>query len=274
MTIGNTHRLAGLASRGVIVSLLLLLSGIAPVRGDDAPLRFQSIEDALERSQADRQVTVVYFTATWCGWCAQMEQVTFRDPEVVKLGEAYNWARVDVDESQDVAGLFGVRGVPAVALLNADGELLKMLNGYQGPAPMSELLRAHRDAAEAPGELRRRIEQADDLEQRLEGDEVESAVLDAVTMLASGEAAADGRAARSILELDQRAWPALALALEDERLAVRAAAHELLRESTGHDLAYDAFADPPKRNAQAQAWRDWAASHTEEAKTNESEHRE
>ncbi len=54
--------------------------------------------------------------------------------------------------------------------------------------------------------------------------------------------------------------PALILLLEDDDDAVRLSAGAALRELTGHDTGYRAFAPPAERARQAAEWRAWWAS--------------
>lgn len=67
------------------------------------------------------------FGATWCGPCKQL------DLELVKLGgewgEKVRLARVDVDESPNLAMKFGVMGVPTLILFMA-GQAKQRLTGY------------------------------------------------------------------------------------------------------------------------------------------------
>jgi len=68
------------------------------------------------------------FGATWCMPCKQLE------PELAKLGVEWagkvRLAKVDVDESPDLAMKFGVMGVPTMILF-VGGEAKQRLSGYQ-----------------------------------------------------------------------------------------------------------------------------------------------
>ncbi len=54
--------------------------------------------------------------------------------------------------------------------------------------------------------------------------------------------------------------PALILLLDDDDDAVRLSAGAALRDLTGHDTGYRAFAPPEERGRQAEAWRTWWAA--------------
>ncbi len=63
-------------------------------------------------------VTVIYFTATWCGACRRLDmdilQATFG---------AANWLKCDVDQNNYTAGFCGIRAIPAFLVVR-DGKIL------------------------------------------------------------------------------------------------------------------------------------------------------
>lgn len=85
--------------------------------------------DSLESAVDTDGPVLVDFHAEWCGPCKQMEPVLAAiaentDASVVK---------VDVDQHQQLAAQFQVRGVPTLVIYN-DGEQVDRLVGYQ-PEP-------------------------------------------------------------------------------------------------------------------------------------------
>lgn len=73
---------------------------------------------------------LVDFSATWCGPCKAMA------PVVDTLAEEYQGTltvgKLDVDESQNTAMKYDVRGVPTLGVFR-NGELVDRLVGYPGP---------------------------------------------------------------------------------------------------------------------------------------------
>ena len=114
---------------------------------------------------------LVDFWATWCEPCKIL------GPMLEKLAAEYNGAfrlaKVDVDKSQQLAGMFGIRSIPTVMLVK-DGQIL---DGFAGALPegqLREFLNRHvqpldgavvegdapAEAPESPEEAINRIQQA------------------------------------------------------------------------------------------------------------------
>ena len=88
---------------------------------------------ALDDVIDDRDVVLVDFYADWCGPCQMLEPIV----ETLAAETDATVAKVDVDANQQLAGSYGVRGVPTLVLF-ADGEQVEEVVG----APAEEELRA------------------------------------------------------------------------------------------------------------------------------------
>lgn len=95
------------------------------------------IESADHLSQVvdEHDVVLVDFFATWCGPCQMLE------PVLETLAEETDAviAKVDVDQLQQLAAHYGVRGVPTI-LLFADGQQVEQHVGVLPEAQMRQLI--------------------------------------------------------------------------------------------------------------------------------------
>ena len=81
-------------------------------------------KDHLDDVIAEHDVVLVDFFAEWCGPCKMLEPVL---DDLAGTTDA-TIAKVDVDQHPQLAGAFGVRGVPTLILF-ADGEQVEQHTG-------------------------------------------------------------------------------------------------------------------------------------------------
>jgi len=94
--------------------------------------------DDLSETVEDNDVVLVDFYADWCGPCKMLE------PTVQELAAETDAAvaKVDVDQNQQLAGQYGVQGVPML-LLFADGEPVEKMVGVQSKDDLAGLIDAY-----------------------------------------------------------------------------------------------------------------------------------
>lgn len=125
----------------------LLLVAVVTVA---APLRAEGTLDWRSWSAAEfaaaksqNKLVLLDLKAVWCHWCHVMHDVTYRDPQVVKLlKEHFVVIRVDQDANPDLSSRYGDWGWPATILFTSDGGELAKIRGYRDPEQMAAILTA------------------------------------------------------------------------------------------------------------------------------------
>lgn len=138
-------------SRRLLPALLVVLfmgharlgvSAEPPARIDWQPWS----DRAFERAKAENKLVLLDLGAGWCHWCHVMDEVTYRDAEVVRLlGQGYIALRVDQDSRPDLANRYEDYGWPATIVFKGDGTELAKRRGYLPPKMMSSMLQAFID---------------------------------------------------------------------------------------------------------------------------------
>ena len=94
-------------------------------------------EEALQKARAEGKQIFVDVYTSWCGPCKMMA------PAVEKLAEEYEGraviGKLDVEESMDIAGRYGVMNVPTLILFK-DGRAVERKVGLQSASDLRKLL--------------------------------------------------------------------------------------------------------------------------------------
>src|SRR4051794_2013775 len=100
-------------------------------------------DDLFARAKREHKFVYLDLEAVWCHWCHVMDDITFRDPDVVRLmSERYIAVKVDQDARPDLSNRYEDYGWPATVVFNADGGEIVKRRGYIPPGPMARMLQA------------------------------------------------------------------------------------------------------------------------------------
>ena len=83
----------------------------------------------------DKKMKVLRFTATWCQPCKMLAK-TLEDVDTLIPIEV-----IDIDENQELATQYGIRGVPTLVMIDGDVEV-KRVSGMLMKNQLSEWLGA------------------------------------------------------------------------------------------------------------------------------------
>lgn len=249
----------------VVVATSIVAHPAAAEEQQPDRIAFQGMVQAFANGVANEKVTVLVFGAEWCGACKKLERSVLTDPEVRRAGKAMSWAKIDIDKDPLSAAMFGVRAVPTIVFLNVKGEPLYTQGGLVSAQRLTGLLKQYADKATQPGTARGRHEQLMELienaDKIAEGDDVPADTVEQIlSLIAVPNPIGLEETRHRLIAMGPGAWRALVEALEHRKLAVRAAAYDVLKETTRKVIAYDPFLSAENRAEQVKAWRRWLDS--------------
>lgn len=111
------------------------------------------VEETLKEAQNKKKPVIIDFYATWCTPCRELEEVTFHQPDVVRLAEKdFTMVKVDVTKGgnayhEELLKRYGVKGVPTIVFLDGDGKERTDLRLVDYLPPDKFLIRMHDIAA-------------------------------------------------------------------------------------------------------------------------------
>ena len=127
----------------LLASLLFVAPNMLPAQQQPA-LHWVPWSDAVfAQARQQHKFVLLDLEAVWCHWCHVMDDVTYKDPAVIRLLNAkYILIKVDQDARPDISNRYQDYGWPATVVFNANaGEIVKR-QGYIPPRPMASMLQA------------------------------------------------------------------------------------------------------------------------------------
>jgi len=165
-----------------------LAAGETP--GTDEPVAAQltwrrSYKQAAEEARQRRRPILVKITATWCGPCRQMHQLTYTDERVRRrLRRDFVLLELDADEQSELVADFRVEAYPTTLVVSPELKVVKRLTGFQSAGDLVSALELVR------------VKQSPDMDQ----DEEETDAVSALRVANARQLAFDGFCLASLLD--------------------------------------------------------------------------
>ena len=123
--------------------LLPALLATVAIFGAHSPafaIEFHETIDAARKASEQDLPVVLSFGAPWCGWCRKMTSETFSDKRVEEISTKFLWVKVNIDEQEELAARYKVRGIPVTAVVDANDRLLASRAGFLSPEKLVDFL--------------------------------------------------------------------------------------------------------------------------------------
>ncbi|MEO1717329.1 MAG: thioredoxin family protein, partial [Planctomycetota bacterium] len=133
----------------VIAVFLLALVVPAGALAEPGVFSKRGLQNDRALAKARDRLHIVYATAAWCGPCQRMKQETWVNPLVEAwIGEHAVMTAVDIDEYPKFREQNGIRGIPALILMDGTTEVARF-SGYKTAAETLSWLERNRRRAES-----------------------------------------------------------------------------------------------------------------------------
>lgn len=145
---------AGLLTLLLVTVLSCFSSGVQAQVEHAGPVKWMSIQEAVEKSKKEKRLIFIDVYTDWCGWCKVMDKNTFSVPEVAKILNEKFWpVKLNAEQREDImfrgttykfraygnggshefaAALLNDKlSYPTVVFLDEDFGMIQPLPGYQ-----------------------------------------------------------------------------------------------------------------------------------------------
>lgn len=116
-------------------------------------VQWQGFDAGLQDAARRNKYTFISMYTDWCGYCRKLDQVTFRDKQVIdKLNQDFVSIKFNAESQASLtwkgnrlshaalADQWGVEGYPTLLFLNSKGEIIGNFASYAEPDLMMKLL--------------------------------------------------------------------------------------------------------------------------------------
>lgn len=96
---------------------------------------------ALTAAQKSNKLVFVDFYADWCKYCQELDENTYPDHGIQqRFAQKYVTVKVNVDKNPDLASKYKIYGLPTLVIMDANGNEIKRVEGYQTPSELISIL--------------------------------------------------------------------------------------------------------------------------------------
>jgi thioredoxin-related protein len=97
-------------------------------------INWHTYKEGMELGKKGQKKVFLYFYADWCGYCRDMEKITFKDQSVIDvLNSRFIPVRVNTDKEKEAASGYNIRGLPSNWFITENGENISNRPGYIPP---------------------------------------------------------------------------------------------------------------------------------------------
>ncbi|NOX33661.1 MAG: DUF255 domain-containing protein [Deltaproteobacteria bacterium] len=117
-----------------LTALLVLIFIFVPIMGICETIDWKQYNEGIRLAKKENKKVFLHFRTGWCGYCKQMELITFKDNSVVRfLNEHFVSIKVDGDKEKSFVKAYKVKGYPDNRWLDEKIKEAYRLPGFVGP---------------------------------------------------------------------------------------------------------------------------------------------
>ena len=132
---------SGSLSLALVAAVAISFASRPPAQADDHEVSRlawrKNYKQACEEARRRKRPILVKITASWCGPCRQMQQLTFTDERLRRrLRRDFVLLELDADENSDLMSGFHVEAYPTTLVVSPELKVLSRMTGFKSAGDM------------------------------------------------------------------------------------------------------------------------------------------
>ncbi|MEJ0089001.1 MAG: thioredoxin family protein [Limisphaerales bacterium] len=236
----------------IILCILLLFVATSVVVRAGVPDGWSTNYPAtLSVAESAHHPILVYFTASWCGPCKLMSQITLTDPTILQTISGMEHVAVDIDQHPDIATKHRIKAVPTFVMLSTADDEVERTTGFQAAADFLQWLTNSfvnaKQVAVQQALAQKTLAEVDKLLDSQATNAVHLAAVKLFDLCGEHDAMIVKAATERLKIIADRDPAALLDGLNDSRLAVRIQFANTLHSKIGNAFDFDPWSDAATR---------------------------
>ncbi len=110
----------------VLILAVLLIAMCHVVASAQPVIEWHTYQEGIQIAESQNKLEMIFFGSDSCPACRKQKEV-FTDAQVINMSKNF----VPIAGSQQLAGQYGIRGIPTIVFTNSHGEEVFRLVGYR-----------------------------------------------------------------------------------------------------------------------------------------------
>lgn len=127
----------------VLLTGVILLSFCCVKKVPDKIVWNSSLTEGFKLAQEKNKNLLVDFFKEDCPWCKRLDDSTFTDRDVIRLGLEFLFVKINGVKDSVLANPYGVNAYPTVIIFNPKGEEIDRIVGYLPPREFLKTVRSY-----------------------------------------------------------------------------------------------------------------------------------